>query len=165
MHWYTTYNTDHGVGAVVASERGVCRVVLPRRNRRAVVKEVLAEFPNAQPDRRTSGARAIKQYFEGKRLPDDMPLDLQAVPKFHRDVYLMIQAIPHGETRSYKWVASCLGKVGAARAVGTALARNPLPIVVPCHRVVASDGTIGGWSGPAGWKERLLELEGGRDSE
>lgn len=160
MHWYTTYNTDHGVGSVVASERGICRVILPQRNRRAAVREALADFPDAQPDRRLSGARAIKRYFEGDPLPDDVPIDLSAVPKFHRDVYRMTQAIPHGETRSYKWVASCLGKVTAVRAVGTALARNPVPLVVPCHRVVSSDGTLGGWSGPTGWKERLLKIEG-----
>ncbi len=160
MHYYGTYTTPDGVGAVVGTERGICRVILPRHNRRDVLKQVLAEFPDAKADRRKSGISSIKRYFEGRPLPDDMPLDLARVPKFHQEVYRMTQAIPRGETRSYKWVASCLGKVTAARAVGVALSRNPLPVIVPCHRVVSSDGSLGGWSGPDGWKEKLLELEG-----
>lgn len=164
MHRYATYSTADGVGAVVKSERGICCVVLPQHNRRMTLKRIHAEFPDARPDRRlSSGARSLKRYFDGQPLPADMPLDLDGLPKFHREVYKMTQAIPHGETRSYKWVASCLGKVTAARAVGVALSRNPLPVLVPCHRVVASDGTLGGWSGPPGWKEKLLELEGADD--
>lgn len=162
MHWYGTYNTSHGVGAVVVSERGICRVFLPQPTRHAAIKLVSEEFPDAEPDRRVRGARAIRQYFQGGRLPGDVPLDLGRVPSFHREVYEMTQAIPHGETRSYKWVASCLGKSKAARAVGVALSRNPVPLLVPCHRVVASDGSLGGWSGQAGWKEKLLALEVGK---
>lgn len=160
MHWYQTYTTAFGVGAVVASEQGVCRVVLPTASRRAAVREVEAVYPDAKPGRRVSCATAIRRYFEGHALPDDMPLDLRDSSEFHREVYRMTQAIPHGETRSYKWVASCLGRSTAARAVGTALAHNPLPLLVPCHRVVASDGSRGGWSGPDGWKDKLLTLEG-----
>lgn len=167
MYWYSTFSTSHGVGAVVESERGICHVVLPQRSRRLALKRVREEFPDAEPDRRAierrrAGARALRRYFEGGRLPDDVPLDLRGVPKFHREVYAMTQAIPQGETRTYKWVASCLGKSAATRAVGVALSRNPMPVLVPCHRVVSSDGSLGGWSGDAGWKEKLLEIEGTR---
>ncbi|RJQ52284.1 MAG: methylated-DNA--[protein]-cysteine S-methyltransferase [Actinobacteria bacterium] len=160
MYRYGTYSTPHGIGAVVTSKKGICRVILPQPNRRLAVRKVLEEFPDATADKSGAGVRMLRRYFEGKPLPDDMALDMRGVPDFHRQVYRMTQAIPHGETRSYKWVASCLGKVTAARAVGVALSRNPVPVIIPCHRVVASDGSLGGWSGEPGWKERLLELEG-----
>ncbi len=163
MHYYGTFSTPHGIGAVVSSGRGICRVYLPQPNRRLAVRRVLDEFPKAKPDKTKSCARTVKRCFEGRSLPDNVRLDIEDVPDFHRQVYRMTQAIPRGETRSYKWVASCVGKPTAARAVGVALARNPLPLIIPCHRVVSGDGTLGGWSGEPGWKEKLLDLEGAND--
>jgi O-6-methylguanine DNA methyltransferase len=72
----------------------------------------------------------------------------------------MTQSIPCGETRTYGWVAAKVGMSQAARAVGQALARNPLPVVIPCHRVICSNGNLGGFSASEGWKQRLLEIEG-----
>ena len=91
-----------------------------------------------------------------------MPLDLDGVPEFHRRVYDVARAIPPGETRSYGEVAAALGEPGAAQAVGRALGRNPVPIVVPCHRVLAADGRLHGFSAPGGieTKRRMLALEG-----
>ena len=100
--------------------------------------------------------------------PDDLasiPLDMGAVPEFHRRVYDAARAIPPGRTRSYGEVAELIGERGAAQAVGQALGRNPFPIVVPCHRVLAADGSLRGFSAPGGTdtKRRMLELEGAAD--
>jgi methylated-DNA-[protein]-cysteine S-methyltransferase len=85
-------------------------------------------------------------------------LDLSSATDFQRQVWRVTQTIPYGETRSYGWVAERLAKRGAARAVGQALARNRLPVIIPCHRVLASDG-LGGYSGGVGVKESLLRRE------
>ena len=101
----------------------------------------------------------IMDYFAGKRaeLPDK--LDLGDATVFQRSVWEATRQIPYGETRSYGWIAKQIGKPGAARAVGHALGKNPLPIIIPCHRVISSDGTLGGFSGGLAMKKRLLALE------
>lgn len=86
-------------------------------------------------------------------------VDLEGVPPFTRRALEAVAAIPPGWTESYARIAAKAGRPGAARAAGQALARNPVPLVIPCHRVVRSDGSAGGWSGAPGWKEWLLETE------
>ena len=93
--------------------------------------------------------------------PGSLPLDLSALTEFQRAVLLKTAEIPAGEVRPYGWIAKEIGKPGAVRAVGTALARNPVPVVIPCHRVVRSDGSLGRYSlGVDANKEVLLEAEG-----
>lgn len=106
-----------------------------------------------------SAAVFLEDLMSGKAPREAPPADLEGVGRFARDALRVVALIPWGETRSYSWVASCLEKPAAARAVGNAVARNPVPLLVPCHRVVRSDGGTGGWSGPTGWKEVLLQLE------
>ncbi len=101
----------------------------------------------------------IKHYLNGKPVTFPDRLDLSWTSSFQRDVWRVTQSIPHGETRSYAWVAGELGMPKAARATGRALAKNPLPIIIPCHRVICSDGSLGGFGGGALWKRRLLEIE------
>ena len=101
----------------------------------------------------------LKSYFAGKRVAFNDELDLSAATAFQRQVWRLTRLIPYGETRSYGWIAERLGRAGVGRAVGQALARNPLPIIVPCHRVVAEDGGLGGYSGGVAKKEYLLRLE------
>lgn len=79
--------------------------------------------------------------------------------EFERKVWLTLKEIPYGETRTYKWLAQKIGKPNATRAVGQALSRNPIPIILPCHRVIESDGSIGGYSSGVNIKRRLLEIE------
>jgi O-6-methylguanine DNA methyltransferase len=93
--------------------------------------------------------------------PDEYPaMDLCHLSSFNRQVLEVVSTIPWGEKRSYGWVAEKVQRPGSARAVGRAVAGNPVPMLVPCHRVVRSDGSNGGWSGPPGWKEYLLAQEG-----
>ncbi len=103
----------------------------------------------------------LKSYFSGGRVDFSDKLDLSVVTDFQAKVYETSQLIPYGETRSYGWVAAQMNNPGAARAVGQALGRNPLPIIVPCHRVVADDGGLGGFTGGLETKRRLLNMESG----
>ena len=104
----------------------------------------------------------LKSYFAGQRVEFPDELDLSSATAFQRQVWRLTRLIPYGETRSYGWLAERLGKRGAGRAVGQALARNPLPVIIPCHRVVAGDGALSGYSGGVGIKRALLRLEARR---
>jgi methylated-DNA-[protein]-cysteine S-methyltransferase len=107
-------------------------------------------------------AAQILEYLDGKRDRFDIPLDLGGVGPFHRKVLLRCRAIPFGETRTYAALAREAGSPKAFRAVGHAMATNPIPIVIPCHRVVGSDGSLRGFGGGLPMKERLLRMEGAR---
>ena len=108
---------------------------------------------------RTAGVRTeLSEYVDGRRRTFDAPLAF-AGSKWQKAVWMELRRIPFGETRSYGEIADTLGRPGAARAVGRANASNVLPVVVPCHRVIAADGTLGGFNGGLHLKERLLEHE------
>jgi methylated-DNA-[protein]-cysteine S-methyltransferase len=105
--------------------------------------------------------RLFDSYFAGIDVRFDFPLDLSGTG-FERAVWEILKTIPHGEVRSYGWVARMVGRPGGARAVGNACGKNPVPIIVPCHRVILSSGMIGGYSGGKGMKRALLEIEGAK---
>jgi methylated-DNA-[protein]-cysteine S-methyltransferase len=141
-------------------------VRLPEATDRDTRERVFADHPDAQemdpPDGIRHAALAIARHLErGDAAFANIPLDMEAVPPFHRKVYEVARAIAPGETRTYGELAEEVGKPGAARAVGQAMGRNPFLLVVPCHRVVASDGTLGGFSAHGGLetKRRLLKIE------
>jgi len=99
-------------------------------------------------------------YFAGHRVDFTDKLDLSAATAFQREVWEAARLVPCGETRSYKWVAGQIKKPKAVRAVGQALGRNPLPVIIPCHRVLAGNGGLGGFTGGLEMKRFLLRLEG-----
>ena len=101
----------------------------------------------------------LAEYLAGDRTFFTVPVDLSKVPEFDRTALEIASQIPYGEVRSYKWIAEQLGKPDAARAVGGAMAGNPVPLIVPCHRVVKTDGGLGGYSFGLLQKEALLNLE------
>lgn len=149
---YKVYEAPVGEVAVVFTTEGVNSVRL--------LAEVDPIAVQADPPR--SWATLIPKALEAGR-PGDLPLDLRSVTPFRRNVLARAAAIPRGEVRSYGWLAHHIGKPGAARAVGSAMATNPVPLIVPCHRVVRSDGHIGAYSlGGAHNKWILLESEGAR---
>jgi methylated-DNA-[protein]-cysteine S-methyltransferase len=134
---------------IVASERGLQR--LDWSSGRSVGPRALVEDAQAQ----------LEEYFAGRRTEFDLPLDL-AGTAFQQRAWLALTEIPYGETRTYAEQASRLGLAHGARAVGGANARNPLPVVVPCHRLIGASGSLTGYAGGIGRKERLLRLEGAR---
>ncbi|MDO8578971.1 MAG: methylated-DNA--[protein]-cysteine S-methyltransferase [Dehalococcoidales bacterium] len=102
----------------------------------------------------------LQTYFDGRKVCfDDIKLDLSSATPFQIKVWQATRSIPYGETRSYRWVAEQTGKPAATRAVGQALGKNPLPIIIPCHRVITSTGGFGGYSGGLEMKHTLLRLE------
>jgi methylated-DNA-[protein]-cysteine S-methyltransferase len=105
-------------------------------------------------------ASQLREYFGGRRDDFDLPLDLSGLPPFTRDVLEATAKVPFGHLDTYRGIATQIGKPGATRAVGNALNRNPIPVVVPCHRIIRSDGTAGGYGGGLDIKFRLLALEG-----
>ena len=105
-------------------------------------------------------ARQLAEYFGGRRDRFDLPLDLSGVTPFTRKVLAATSEVPFGRLETYQGIARRVGKPGASRAVGNALGRNPIPVVVPCHRVVRSGGGLGGYTGGLQIKQHLLGLEG-----
>jgi methylated-DNA-[protein]-cysteine S-methyltransferase len=106
--------------------------------------------------------RELDEYFAGRRRSFDLPLDLRALPPFTLDVLQQLARVPYGETTTYGALAQRVGRPRAARAVGTVMNRNRIPIVLPCHRVVGSSGNLTGYAGGLDRKATLLELEGAR---
>jgi methylated-DNA-[protein]-cysteine S-methyltransferase len=101
----------------------------------------------------------IEEYFDGRRRKFSLALDLSHGTDFYRDVWHLVQAIPYGRTRSYSTIAETLGKPHASRAVGQANGRNPIPIIIPCHRVIGKDGGLTGYAYGLEMKEALLAIE------
>ena len=164
---YSLFETPVGPCGVAWGPRGIVGVQLPEDDVESTRVRLSARHPalseSAPPADVTRAISAIVALLAGKGGDlADIALDLTSVPDFQRRVYELARAIPPGETRSYGELAVALGKPGAARAVGQAMGRNPFPIVVPCHRVLAAGGKVGGFSaaGSADTKRRLLAIEG-----
>lgn len=141
----------------------VRRITLPTMDPQVLQAEMAPFSPHLtdqHPDRIVDLVRRIQAYLNGERaaLPLE-PLDFSTCSPFQQKVLRLLYTIPYGEVRTYRWLADRLGEPRAARAVGNALARNPFPLVIPCHRCIRSDGTLGGFQRP-GLKAQLLALEG-----
>ena len=163
---FTLFETPIGTGGIAWNERGVCGVQLPEPDATRVRERLRRRFAGAldappPPDIRDA-ISMMRALLNGE--PTDLSglrLDMDGVPPFERQVYEAARTIPPGETLSYGQVAAQLGDARRAREVGQALARNPFPIVVPCHRVIAAGGKLGGFSARGGvaTKQRLLSIE------
>ena len=158
------FRTPLGWVGVAATEQGICRVVLPKNDKEAVLRELGDEIAEAASNPVAApllakAVRILKHYFSGESLSFDVPLDLRYYTPFQQAVWKAAAAVPVGETQSYAWIAKRIRNPKAARAVGQALGANPVPIFIPCHRVVSSTGMLGGFSGGLKMKKKLLELE------
>lgn len=143
------------------SEGGLSRVSLPAAERAAAVQAVAGGAVEAANDPLLSAAaELLMAYFAGRRVAFDLPLDLGGRGDFTRAVLEACAAIPWGVTRTYGELAAEVGSPRAARAVGQALGRNPLPVLIPCHRVIGADGRLVGFGSGLALKRRLLEHEG-----
>jgi methylated-DNA-[protein]-cysteine S-methyltransferase len=155
-------NTKLGWIGLAFSKKGLHGATMPQASARAAEEELRRRGADDPIDAAEAGdwPQFLHRYAAGEPVSFSDGLDLEQGTPFQRRVWRTLLEIPQGETRSYRWVAERMGQPGAARAVGQAVRANPLPIVVPCHRVVASDGGLGGYGGGPALKERLLRLEG-----
>jgi len=164
--YHSCFQTSQGWGEVIASERGVMEVRLPfgclvREEREEELRE---RYPGiaGESGLTAQAATLLERYFRGEAVSCDLPLDLPPGSAFRVEVYRVVAAIPWGVVKTYAEVATAAGNSRASRAVGGAMARNPVPIIIPCHRVVGSSGAMTGYSAPGGIvsKEWLLRMEG-----
>ena len=154
--------TACGWVGIASSPNGLLSLTLPEPTQERALKPLLEHWGKGQSydDALDDLKTKLQQYFDGQRVLFDEPLDLRGATAFQRRVWSAVRDIPYGETRSYGQIAHQAGSPGAARAVGRAMATNPVPIVVPCHRVIGSNGDLRGFGGGLDLKRRMLELEG-----
>jgi methylated-DNA-[protein]-cysteine S-methyltransferase len=153
--------TRLGPFRVEYSPRGISRIDFPHLGRPVAQASLLAAtIPKNAPSFIRKFSRQLQQYADGKSVRWIVPLDLSAGTVFQQSVWRALTKIPRGETRSYGWVAQQIGKPRSSRAVGAACGANPIPVVIPCHRVIAGDGSLGGFGGGLPMKRRLLAIEG-----
>jgi methylated-DNA-[protein]-cysteine S-methyltransferase len=159
---YRTLDTPVGPLLLAATSQGLVRVAFARQDHDAVLVELARQVsPRVlrAPARLDEASRQLEGYFAGRRTAFQLPLDLRLSTGFRRGVLEHLAEIGYGRTESYAQVAAATGSPKAVRAVGSACATNPLPVVLPCHRVVRSDGSSGGYAGGPEAKLALLRLE------
>ncbi|MBP2412387.1 methylated-DNA-[protein]-cysteine S-methyltransferase [Arthrobacter stackebrandtii] len=159
---YRIVDSPVGPLLLAATDAGLVRVAFAREGHDTVLEQLSAAVsPRVlrEPGRLDGAARELDEYFEGRRHTFGLPLDLRLAGGFRREVLAHLPEIGYGHTASYAAVAALTSSPRAVRAVGTACARNPLPLVVPCHRVVRSDGSQGAYLGGTEAKAWLLALE------
>lgn len=165
---YTVFNTAAGWVGLTGSHLGLRRVTLPVETREAAVGQLGIGITDAKfrQDGSHSIIQRLTEYFNGEAVDfTDVTIDFSCCTDFQRKVWQAVREIPYGETRSYGWVAARINRSHAARAVGQAVGRNSVLIIVPCHRVIAGDGSIGGFGGGLEMKKYLLRLEGTNPGE
>ena len=158
---YITFNTDAGWLGVLGSAKGLLSTTLPQHSAEEALQRLGDDINQAvwAPRQFEDLIERLRIYFSGHRVAFPDELDLSIATPFQREVWEVTRLIPYGETRSYAWVAKQIKKPEAVRAVGQALGKNPLPIIIPCHRVITSDGKLGGFSEGLEMKRFLLRLE------
>ena len=162
---YRTFDTPVGTLLLATTTVGLVRVAYDSEGHDTVLAR-LAELVSPRillaPGRLDTAARQLDEYFAKRRTAFEVPVDLRLAEGFRRDVIEHLRAIGYGQRESYATVAAAIGRPRAVRAVGTACAHNPLPVVIPCHRVVRSDGSTGQYVGGPLAKSTLLDLEAAR---
>ncbi len=156
--YYRCFETKFGTAALLSEGRGITAFYLPDK-REIMMKRVRRDFPGAtlRADADIRRAEALlKRYFTGQKVSfKNVRIDLRTLNDFTKAVLKKTLSIPFGRVKSYKWAGN-----GKSRPAGRALGSNPVPVIIPCHRVIKADGTLGGFSGGLSWKKCLLNLEG-----
>jgi methylated-DNA-[protein]-cysteine S-methyltransferase len=161
MIQFTVFDSSMGTVLLVARDGSLLELDLSQQEAPAVRRVLLKRYPDAVESAKPFARlrSLLDQYFRGKRVDFDVPFDLSETTDFTRRVLLVVKHIPFGAVTSYGAIGMMLGYPAAARAVGQAVGRNPVPIVIPCHRVLRSDGALGGFGLGLDLKKRLLSLE------
>ena len=154
---YAYLDTPVGTLLIAGDASAVLQITFPSRGKAAKAE---AGWVESQRGPVAEAVRQLREYFAGERTEFDLPLAPRGT-EFQRSVWRQLRGIPYGETISYGELARRVGNPKASRAVGSANGKNPLPIVIPCHRVIAGDGTLGGFGGGLPTKQTLLALEQG----
>jgi methylated-DNA-[protein]-cysteine S-methyltransferase len=160
---YTMSDSPFGPLLLAATPKGLVKLSLPGHDPKEALEDLAARISPRlleAPARLDEARRELDLYFEGKLTEFDLPLDWQLSRDFRRRALRAIDRIPYGKTRNYTEIARSAGNERAVRAAGSACGSNPIPIVVPCHRVLRTGGALGGYGGGLPMKEALLELEG-----
>ena len=161
---YTVFNTEIGWVALGGYENRLRFITLPRSSLEDALTELDNRMGKAIQDDSAFGdlPSRLQHYFAGEMVEFTDQLDYEGATAFEQAAWYAARSIPYGEVRSYAWVAERIGKPRAYRAVGGAMSRNRFPIIVPCHRVIASDGSLGGFGGGLRLKQRLIDMEKNR---
>ena len=164
---YTLFPTAFGTCGIAWRDSGLTRLQLPERDVSATERRLAARATPGLADEDVPWVAwavvALQRYFAGRPVDfSGISLDVSACSPFHQRIYEALRGVPFGQTTTYGALAAEVGAPDAARAIGQAMGRNPIPVIIPCHRVLASGGKIGGFSAPGGatTKEKLLTLEG-----
>ncbi|MBN1806950.1 MAG: methylated-DNA--[protein]-cysteine S-methyltransferase [Sedimentisphaerales bacterium] len=162
---YTIFKTKWGYFGLAGNENGLCQTQLPGEKCEKIRSLLLKDYPEAKPDKDFCKylQKQIIDYYEGKsvKFSGDIPLDFDRFTSFGKSVLKTCRNIETGRTVTYGQLAKKAGRPNASRAVGSVLAKNPMPLIIPCHRIVRSDGKLGGFSAPGGIdvKKKMLALE------
>lgn len=160
----STCKTDFGWVGIATSPRGLLFITLPQPTEEESLRRLWARWPEArfaEGDKLAEVKDRLQRYFAGQPVSfDDLTLDMSQATPFQKRVWEITRAIPRGQTRTYGEIARQSGSPRAARAVGQAMANNPWPVIVPCHRVLGNDGRLTGFGGGLEMKRRMLEMEG-----
>lgn len=157
---YTYFKSSFGWVGVARSPLGISRVVMGKPNETEIEDSLLlGTEATKSEDGLSEAVNLLRRYFSGEPVEFNLDLDLRAGTEFQQMVWKTTYRIPYGEVRSYGWIAREIGKPLATRAVGRAEGANPVPIIIPCHRVLRSDGGLGGYSAGLHWKPKLLNQE------
>ncbi len=159
---YSCLTSPFGPVFVAKTARGTCFINLSKISEagfQSLLRKKFQKEPIRDDDRLQSVLNEIHDYFNGNQVNFKSSLDLRIGTVFQRKVWDKISKIPHGKLRTYKWIASEIGNINAVRAVGNAVGKNPVPPIIPCHRVIRTDGKLGGFSSGISLKKWLLKLE------
>jgi len=159
---YTVFKNPIGLTGLAATQKGLIRLANKVPSEKAFEKLLINNLgfqTKKDPKHFKALVEQFKKYFKGELKSFEFPLDLRLGTPFQQKVWKGLLTIPYGSTRSYKWLAKAIKNPDSARAVGNANGQNPLPIIIPCHRVVRENGDLGGYTGGIKTKQYLLELE------
>ncbi len=158
---YAVYGSSIGNMGLIAKNGRLIALEITGEDEYRLIRSMTSRYPNAVwAEGSFKKVRLLlDRYLKGQKVDFDIPVDISRETRFTQKALRVLQRIPYGEVRSYLWVGKQIGYRMAARAIGQAVKRNPIPIIIPCHRVIREDGTIGGFSQGVNMKRRLLAIE------